>query len=178
MWLRLKYRAGIAWLIGIAMIQSVGAHSPAVQKTGPGVPALSAVRAFYQFHFAHNRDFTVRNVERRKRWLTPVLHKLLLDELKREAQESKAHPDEAPYFEGDPFTDSQEYPDSFRVGNSDVNGDLAKVTVALIWSARTSRGRDQRDIIVEVTRSTGRWLISDIVNKDGNRLRDQLSRVR
>ena len=157
-------------------MQFLGMQSPAAQRTASADPALSTVRSFYQFHFAHNKNFTPRNVQERKRWLTPELYNLLLQELKREAEESKAHPDEAPYFEGDPFTDSQEYPDSFRVGKSDVNGDTSKVTVTLLWSARTSRGRDKRDIVVEVTKSGAGWLINDIVNNQGRRLRDELKR--
>ena len=172
---RLRHRAPLVW-IGIALIQSLTVEAPAAQKTNPADPASSAVRAFYRFHFAHNKAFTARNVRQRQPWLTPELHKLLLDELKREAEESKAHPDEAPYFEGDPFTDSQEPPDSFRVGKSDVNGDRAKVPVTLLWSARTSRGRDKRDIVIELSRAGNRWLVNDVINSDGKRLRDELKR--
>jgi hypothetical protein len=173
----MKHRARMNLLIGIALILSLGAKdSAAAQKSNSRDPALSLVRSFYQFHFAHNKDFTARNVQQRKRWLTPELYKLLLDKLKRQAQESKAHPDEAPDFEGDPFTDSQEYPDSFRAGDSQVNGDLAKVTVTLLWSAKTSRGRDKRDIVVELARSVGGWLINDVINNEGSRLREELKK--
>jgi hypothetical protein len=173
----MSHRAMIILLIGIALILSLGVQdSAAAQTISSKDPALSLVRSFYQFHFAHNKGFTTRNVQQRKRWLTPELYKLLLDELKRQAQESKAHPDEAPDFEGDPFTDSQEYPDSFRAGESQVNGDLSKVTVTLFWSAKTSRGRDKRDIVVELTRSTGGWLIKDVINNEGSRLRDELKK--
>lgn len=171
----MKYRAAII-LIGIALMQSLMLEAPAAQKANPGDPASSAARSFFRFHFAHDKGFTLRNVRQRKPWLTTELYKLLLDELKREAEESKAHPDEAPYFEGDPFTDSQESPDSFRVGKSDVNGDRAKVPVTLLWSAHTSRGRDKRDIIIELSRTGNGWLISDVLNSDGKSLRDELKR--
>ena len=171
----MNHRARIILLIGIALILGAQA-SAAAQKTSPRDPALSLVRSFYQFHFTHNKNFTTRNVQQRKRWLTPELYKLLLDKLKRQAQESKAHPDEAPDFEGDPFTDSQEYPDSFRAGESQVNGDLAKVTVTLFWSAKTSGGRDKRDIVVELMRSVGGWLINDVINNEGTRLSEELKK--
>lgn len=99
---------------------------------------------------------------------------MLLKEIDRQNEYSKSHPGEAPDFEGDPLTDSQEYPDSFRVGTMNVTGDMAKVTVTLLWSARTSRGRDKRDIVVEVTKSGRGWLINDIVNNEGTSLRSQL----
>jgi hypothetical protein len=163
--------------IGIAVILSVGVQSPAqAQTASPQDAALRAVRSFYAFHLAHSKGFTVRNVQLRKRFLTAEFYGLLLKELKRQAAETKAHPDEVPDFDGDPFTDSQEYPDSYRVGKVETNGDLAKVTVTLLWSARTSRGRDKRDIVVEVTRSGAGWLINDIINNEGSRLRDELKR--
>jgi len=174
----LNHRASFVLLIGLGLIVPIGTRASTPQKLGPRDPAQAAVRAFYQFHLIHEKNFTARNVRLRKRWLTPELFGLLLGELKREAEESKAHPDEAPYFEGDPFTDSQEYPDSFRVGQSEVNGDLAKVTVTLLWSARTSRGRDKRDIVVEVTRTSAAWLINDVLHGDGGRLKDELKRPR
>lgn len=167
----------VSLLIGFALILTLAVQSSAgPQSAGTRGPASTAVRSFYAFHLAHNKDFTVRNVQQRKRWLTPELYELLLNELKRQAAESKVHPDEAPYFEGDPLTDSQEYPDSFRVGKTDVSGDQAKVTVTLMWSARTSRGLDTRDIVVEVTKSGQAWLINDVINNEGSSLRDELKK--
>ena len=173
----MSYPARHIWLIEIAVILSVGAQAPAKGQTAsPQDAALRAVRSFYTFHLAHNTGFTVHNVQLRRRFLTAEFYGLLLKKLKRQAAETKAHPDEAPDFDGDPFTDSQEYPDSYRVGKAETNGDLAKVTVTLLWSARTSRGRDKRDIVVEVTKSDAGWLIDDIVNNQGTRLRDELKR--
>lgn len=172
----MNYSARIISLIAIVMISSLGAQSPAFTQDATATPALNNVRSFYAFHLAHNKDFTVRNVQQRKRWLTAELYGLLVNELKRQAAYSKAHPDEVPDFDGDPFTDSQEYPDSFRMGKVNVNGDMGKVTVTLLWSARTSRGRDKRDIVVEVTKSGQGWLINDIVNNEGSRLRDELKK--
>ena len=170
-------RARFISSIGFSMILLFGVQaSVAAQTAGAQDPAVRAVRSFYTFHLARSKDFTVRNVQLRKRFLTPELYGLLLKELKRQAAESKAHPDEAPDFEGDPLTDSQEYPDSFRMGKAEVSGDVAKVTVALLWSPRTGRGRDKRDIVVEVTKSGGGWLINDIIDNQGSRLRDQLKR--
>jgi hypothetical protein len=175
----MSYRVRRAWLFGIVMIVLLGGQTPAAsQRANPQDGAVRAVRSFYAFHIARNKDFNTRNIRLRKRWLTPELYNALLAELKREAQESKAHPDEAPYFEGDPLTDSQEYPDSFRVGKAEVDGDLAKVTVTMLWSARTSRGRDKRDIVVEVAKSATGWLINDIISSDGSRLSAQLKRER
>jgi hypothetical protein len=148
------------------------------QTPKPEDAAARSVRGFYTYHLAHNKDFTVRNIQLRKRWLTPELYNLLIKELKRQAAESKAHPDEAPDYEGDPLTDSQEYPDSFRVVKSEMVGDVAKVTVTMQWSARTSRGVDKRDITVEATKGATGWLINDIVNNQGSSLREDLKKKR
>lgn len=161
-------------LAGVAVILLLGTQWPVA--AGPQEAASRAVRSFYTYHLARNKDFTVRNVRLRRRWLTPELYNLLLGELKREADRSKANPDEAPYFEGDPLTDSQEYPDSFRVGKAEVSGDSAKVTVTLLWSERTSRGRDKRDIVVVVSKRGASWLINDIIDNQGSKLQDQLRR--
>ena len=172
----MAYRAGLIGSLGIAVL-SLGAAAPAKDRAAspPNAPAR-AVRSFYAFHFAHNRDFTVRSVQVRRRFFTTELYGLLLKELRRQAAEKKAHPDEAPDFEGDPLTDSQQYPSSFQIGKAEVTGDNAMVTVTLIWSARTSRGADKRDIVVEVIRSSAGWSINDIINNQGSRLRDELKK--
>ena len=167
---QLGFRLGV--LFAVLMV----GNATFAQTPKPEDAASRSVRAFYTYHLAHNKDFTVRNIQLRKRWLTPELYNLLLKELKRQAAASKAHPDEAPDYEGDPLTDSQEYPDSFRVVKAEMAGEVAKVTVTLQWSARTSRGVDKRDITVEATKGATGWLVNDIVNSDGTRLQEDLKK--
>jgi hypothetical protein len=170
-------RSRLVLLIGpLFTVLFIVGNSVLAQTPKPEDAALRSVRAFYTYHLAHNKDFTVRNIQLRKRFLTPELYGLLIKELKRQAAESKAHPDEAPDYEGDPLTDSQEYPDSFRVGKAEMAGDVAKVIVTLQWSARTSRGVDKRDITVEATKGATGWLINDIVNNQGSRVQDDLKK--
>lgn len=165
-------------IIVCALLLGVRTAANAQTTSAPQAPAINAVRSFYAFHLAHNKNFTFRNVQQRKRFLTPELYGLLVGEIKRQAAYTKAHPDEAPDFEGDPLTDSQEYPDSFRVGKADGSGDVVKVAVTLLWSARTSRGRDKRDIVVEMTKRGQAWLINDVVNNEGTSLREDLKKPR
>ena len=172
----MRYRGG-GLLPAAAVILTIGALWPTgARAANPQDAAVRAVRSFYTFHLARNKDFTASNVRLRRRFLTADLYKLLLDELKREAARSKAQPDEAPYFEGDPLTDSQEYPDSFRIGKAEVSGDRVKVTVTMLWSDKTSRGRDQRDIVVEVAKTGASWLINDIISSQGSSLQAELKR--
>src|SRR5262245_15975556 len=96
--------------------------SASLSQTSKTLAPDATVRSFYTFHFAHNKNFTRANVQRRRQWLSPELLKLLLNEFKREDEYSKDHPNEdfVPYMEGDPFTSSQEYPTSFQLGKSQV----------------------------------------------------------
>ena len=168
-------RSRIAAIV-FALILILSAYTLASAQTPDRSSAASAVRSFYAFHLAHTKDFTAANIRLRRQWLTPEFYGLFLGELKRQAEYSKAHPDEAPDFEGDPFTDSQEYPDSFRVGTVMTNGGRAKATVTFDWSAKTSRGVDSRNLTVEMIKAGAVWLINDIVTSDGSSLREQFQK--
>ena len=134
------------------------------------------VRSFYRFHLARDMNFTRRNVMRRKQWLSPALYRLLLNEFVREKEYGRSHPDESfvSYMEGDPFTSSQEFPTSFRIGNSLLTQNKADVKIIFLWSARSSRGRDQRNVQIELIKRNGRWLIDNVIDTDngGNLVAD------
>jgi len=126
--------------------------------------------SFYRFHFSHDHNFLKHNVLRRRSWLTPTLFQLLMNEFRRDEEYAKAHPNYSyvPYMEGDPFTDSSEFPTSFRIGHPVVAGTHSTVKVVMLWSARSSRGRDQKNLEIQLSKVRGKWLIDDIVNKDDN----------
>jgi len=137
------------------------------------------VNSFYKFHFSHSKSFTKRNVLMRQRWLTAELFHLLMHEFAREDEYAKSHPKESfvPYMEGDPFTNSQEYPTSFRVGSSVVSENEASVPVLFMWGGGRSSDRDQRKVDIKLEKQHGRWLIGNIVNKgDGDDLVVNLKR--
>jgi len=142
----------------------------AVEANGSAA-MVSVVRSFYTFHLRNNKAFTVKNVQLRKRWFTPEFYQVLLGELKREAAESKAHPDEAPYIEGDPFTESQEYPHAFQTGTPAIEGDSGKVPITLTWKWT---GFKPRKLEIRLKNTGGRWLIDDIVNGEGTSLKEDL----
>jgi len=160
----------LASVFVVGTICAVAAQTPA-QATPSG-----AVKSFYTFHLAHDMGYTLKNLVVRKRFVSPELYALLAKELNRQAEYSKKHPDEAPDFEGDPFTDSQEYPNSFRVSSTVTNGNRAKVTVSLAWKLTQGQGNDNRNIAVELVKSGASWLIDDIVNNEGSSLRAELTK--
>ncbi len=108
--------------------------------------------------------FTLRSVRAKQAWLAPELIKLCEGYFKKPAS-----PDEAPDVEGDPFTDSQEYPKSFRVGSSTIKDATAEVPVVLLWP------QDRRTITVKLTSARGAWRISDICYDESRTLRGLLS---
>lgn len=136
------------------------------QGAGTDAPGM-VVYSFYKFHFSHSKSFTKRNVLTRQRWLTPDLFHLLMNEFVREDQYAKSHPKESfvPYMDGDPFTNSQEYPTSFRSGSPVVSENEATVPVTFLWDAARRGDGDQRNIEIQLLRQRGRWLINNIVNK-------------
>jgi len=128
--------------------------------------ALEVVEVFYAAHFAGDMGFTQSSISAKEQWLAPDLYTLLLAELQRPAS-----PDEAPFMNGDPFTDTQEYPSSFRIGDVERMGDTATVTVHLPLP-----GGDARRMKVDLVRLEIGWRIADLFYEDGSSLRQLLSR--
>ncbi len=136
---------------------------PAARAQTPRTPA-AVVRAFYRFHFAHDMAFTRAAVRRRERWLTPDLLGLCHAYF---AAPSPAG--EPPSIDGDPFTDSQEYPSTFRVGAAAVTGDTALVPVTFLWKA------GDRRVVTVVLVTRGGWKIADLRYDSGGTLRGELT---
>jgi hypothetical protein len=111
-------------------------------------------------------EFTPESVRAKADWLAPDLL-----EPSEKYFERPSSPDEAPAIDGDPFTDSQEYPKRFRVGAARVSGEAARVPVSVYWSHGSPR-----DVTVELVRVAGRWLISDVSPEEGPSLRQLLSK--
>ena len=164
------------YFLSTVLLVSLPWGSPsAAQTKDPRLTAEGAVKSFYTFHFSHSKDSRLKNIGQRRRWLTSELDDLLLAEYQREDREQTTHPDEVPYIEGDVFTDSQEYPTTFRLGKVDTAEDRAKVTVTFIWREKTKEV-DRRDEVLEVVLRNGKWLINDLVSSDGRKLNDLLKR--
>jgi len=129
----------------------------ASDKKGRG--AAAAVKAFYAFHFKHNFDYTERGLRQRRRCLDEGLYKLLTAELKRSKESTGRN--EAPDLNGDPFTNSQEYPNGFRIGKSEQDARKATVEVVFVWKEK-DRVIDERRIRVEAQRHGASWKIANI----------------
>ena len=125
---------------------------PAMTAQSPEDAAERVVRACYRWHFSHDKAFTDRSVHQKERWLAPDLLTACSAYLARTAGHEGA-----PSIEGDPFTDSQEYPRSHRVGTANIDGGVASVPVTMIWR------HERRIVTVKLRQIDGAWRISDLV---------------
>jgi len=113
--------------------------------------AAAVVEEFFKYHLGHDMAFTCRSIEGRKQWLSDRLVKALLAECSK-----PAGPDEVPAIEGDPFTDSEEYPNNFKVEGAKGGGTAYEVTVKLEWPS------EERRVRAMVVRSGKTWKIDDV----------------
>jgi hypothetical protein len=159
-----------ALLVVFAATQEASAGgATASQKGGGAAQAASVVRAFYVDHFARRQCcFDEAGLKLRRRWFVPSLYNALLREVLKQTPA-----DEVPYFNGDPFTDSQEGPADFSVGHASAGGGRATVSVLLRWADR-GKTVERRTLRIELMRTRGVWKIDDIRYPDGQSLRGQL----
>ncbi len=125
---------------------------------------VAIVRAFYTYHFAHDMAFTEASVRAKSEWLAPELVDRCQAYFRKPVRR-----DEVPDVDGDPFTDSQEYPKSFSVGQPRISETMVRVPVALSWPDR------HRTIRVQLKLLQGSWRITDITYGGVRSLRALLS---
>ena len=125
-------------------------------KTVQHADAAATVKEFYTFHFRNKFDYSIRGLRLRRKWLDPTLYQLLIAELKRPSK-----PDEVPDLDGDPFTDSQEPPASFRISKLVESGEKATGEVVFSWKDK-GKVLEERKIEVQLTKSSDIWRIANI----------------
>jgi hypothetical protein len=129
------------------------------------------VGEFYKFHRWRGTDFSVREINLRKKWFTVKLYKLFLFELKREKEYLKKNPTNKPVFgEGLKFepweeclADGKFYRNWYRIGKSSVDKNKAVVAVAFYNPQKCENRNLISEHSVELTKSKDKWLISDFI---------------
>ena len=101
------------------------------------------------------------------------LYRLLIAELKRSKQSTGQN--EAPRLNGDPFTNSQEYPNGFRIEKSEQDDKKATVEVVFVWKEKNGV-IDEKRIKVEASRRGAIWKIANINAGEGDGLVEFLKR--
>jgi hypothetical protein len=117
-------------------------------------------------HFTHDMAFTRESVADKRRFLSAALQARLTRYLA-----APQSPDEAPDIDGDPFTDSQEYPDRFTLGAARTTA--ARTIVPVHFADASSKRRVDYALI----REGGRWVVDDLVDERGQSLRALLARI-
>lgn len=127
----------------------------------------SVVRNFYDFHFSHDMGFTPEAVKQRSAWLTPEML-----EACRAYFAIPQNPEEPPMIDGDPFTNTQEYPSSLSVGVANTKETSSRVDVTFTWK---EAGVPARKAVVLLKMVGGKWLIDDIEFADRDSMRKLLA---
>jgi len=142
--------------------------APAVADEDRSLTATpgDSVQSFYAFHVTYDMGFSEEAVSQRKAWLSPHLLSLCRKYFLRPSS-----PDEVPPIDGDPFTDSQEYPTAFQVGKVRLSGGIA--TVAVSFSGPEAQKESVHVVLFPVK---GAWLIHDVRYVSGPSFRTLLAR--
>ena len=115
--------------------------------------AQAPVRQLLLQHLAEESAFDAERLARLRAWLAPSLRRAFAAWFAR-----PANPDEAPYLDGDPFTDTQEPPAALSLGELRQSGAQAWQTVVVEFD-----GGIRRNMVYRLQRQPqGEWRISDI----------------
>lgn len=124
-------------------------------KTSPE----GVVQRLLEAHFSGDMGFSPASVEAKKSALSDALRKAIAAYFARPAD-----PNEAPPINGDPFTDSQDYPARFAVRLDDKKAKGVAVPVEFSDAFR------KRTVLFLMARDGGRWLVDDLQFEDGSTL--------
>jgi|RhiMethySRZTD1v2_1073278.scaffolds.fasta_scaffold430669_3 hypothetical protein len=127
-------------------------------------PPRAVVQQLFADHFMHDMGFTQASVARKRAWMTPGLNQEI-DAYMRRPQPK----DEPPVIDGDPFTNTQEYPSAFQVGDAVMDGAKANVPVVM------TIGPTRRTVRAQAVRQGAGWLIDDLIYEDGSTFRALLN---
>lgn len=117
------------------------------------------VEGLLERHFKGPMGFEETTAQAKTPFQSKALNRLVAAYLARPRPQ-----DEVPPINGDPYTDSQEYPVRFAVGAARIRQDQARVPVrfADAWSHRT--------LTFELVREDGAWRVDDLDYGQGGRL--------
>jgi hypothetical protein len=132
----------------------------ALSRAEPISDIHKVVTEFYEYHLKHDMGFTEENIQQRQKWLTSNLYQRII-----EVQRKPSDPNVVPHITGDPFTDSQEYPNNFQIESVRLTKGVGSLKVVF-----KDDGADQsrtKWVIVRLRSGNGVWKIFDIKYQDG-----------
>ncbi len=135
----------------LALDNRILSFSRAPGALAPQDAPEARVQALLEQHFAGDMGFLADGAAAKAAWLTSELQARI------DAYFARGWPDdEVPPINGDPFTDSQEYPTRFAVQAARIEGDVAEVPV------RFADAYAGRELLYRLRREAGGWRIDDI----------------
>ena len=161
----------------VAIIVLISAGSAFSQTVGPA----QTVRAFYEFSEARSPVFNRKHIELRRRWYTPELYRLFLEELRKEQVFLKQHPNEKTFFgDGLDFrpldepcaANGKEYRRSRSTSRTQAGKNRAYVDVKFAYPDICT----EAPIVyrVNLKKVRGRWLIDDWTYSSGKTLTQEM----
>ena len=115
----------------VAVDNVIGTLSRTTGAVAQAASPAGIVERLLESHFARDMAFEGASVAAARPWLSPALHTLMTRYLAKPSS-----PDQVPAIDGDPFTDSQEYPTPFAVNAAVIRGATATVSVLFNDSAQ------------------------------------------
>lgn len=107
-------------------------------------------------HFTHDMAFTPASVALKATYLSAGLRTRIAAWFALPTS-----PDEVPTIDGDPFTDTQEYPDRFTLDTSRTQA--ARQVVPVHFADDNTRRRVDYLLVIE----GGRWVVDDVIDERG-----------
>lgn len=128
-----------------------------------GKPA-GRVQLLLETHFSGDMGFLPETAQAKSRFFSAELNKAIARYFAVQRP-----PDEVPPINGDPFTDSQEYPTRFAV--SEGNGDDVRASVEVVFAS----GWSTYPLVYRLVHDADGWKLDDIVYPGGYTFRNLLT---
>jgi hypothetical protein len=163
-------------VISIACFLFLCTSLAAAQKT-----PKAALEAFYKYDRSHSQTFNRNNIIARRQWFSAELHKLLLNELQRDANYLKKNPTDKPYFgDGLPFQPLQENCEQglkrgLVIKQESHQGDRAVLTATFAYP-KPCKNPDPAVYTIGMIRGYKSWVIDDINYGEDTTLKQRLRR--
>jgi len=132
-------------------------HTPGTLATAESPEGRT--QRFLELHFGGDMGFTPTNLQAHRAWFSSQLNTAVSRYFARPSS-----PDEVPAIDGDPFTDSQEYPQRFAVGKASVTTDSTQVPVQF------SDASAVRTVVYVLRKEGAAWQLDDLLFSDGETL--------
>lgn len=141
------------------------------------------VKNFYKFHNSRNGILSLHELKLHKRFFTPELYRLLLNELQREEEFVRKNHNDKPFFgDGLPFKPFEEcvvnnvfYQNTYQI-NEVSTKPLQTIVEVKFFMPEACQNKLVDTYQIELVKHRQQWLINDWIYPDKSKLSDDLKR--